>query len=72
MPEQLPEPATILVDSGYENMDQIAEVEQAGATVYCSMGQEREYHQSRYDFKPPKQKKLPRSKRSAAWPWPSV
>ena len=57
MPEQLPKPATILVDSGYENMDQIAEVEQAGATVYCSMGQEREYHQPRYDFKPPKQKK---------------
>ena len=23
-----------------------------GATVYCSMGQEREYHQPRYDFNP--------------------
>ena len=57
MPEQLPEAATILVHSGYENMDQIAEVEPAGATVYCSMGQQREYHQPRYDFKPPKQKK---------------
>ena len=57
MPEQVDKPTTILVDSGYENMDQIAEVEQAGATVYCSMGQEREYHQPRYDFKPPGQKK---------------
>ncbi len=38
-------------------MNQIAEVEQAGATVYCSMGQNREYHQRRYDFEPPRQKK---------------
>ncbi len=38
-------------------MEQIGQVEQAGATVYCSMGQEREHHQPRYDFKPPKEKK---------------
>ncbi len=35
-----------------EQMD-LSMVEQAGATVYCSMGQQREYHQPRYDFKPP-------------------
>ena len=29
----------------------IEAVEQAGATVCCSMGQEREPHQPRYDFK---------------------
>ena len=57
IPEQLGKPVTILVDTGYENMEQIGQVEQAGATVYCSMGQEREHHQPRYDFKPPKQKK---------------
>ena len=29
-----------------------AEVEQSGATVYCSLGQEHECHQPRYDLKP--------------------
>lgn len=56
IPPQLGKPATILVDTGYENMEQIGQVEQAGATLYCSMGQEREHHQPRYDFKPPKEK----------------
>lgn len=57
IPPQLGKPAAILLDTGYENMDQIGQVEQSGATVYCSMGQEREHHQPRYDFKPPKEKK---------------
>ena len=44
-------PAAILVDTGYENMEQIGQREQTGTTVYCSMGQEWEHHQPRYDFK---------------------
>jgi hypothetical protein len=36
IPEQSGAPATILVDTGYEKMEQIEQVEQAGATVYCS------------------------------------
>lgn len=57
MPDELGQPSTVLVDTGYENMEQIEQAEQAGATVYCSMGQEREQHQPRYDFRPRKEKK---------------
>ena len=55
IPQQLEAPDAVLVDASYESMDQIGQIEQSGATVYCSMSQEREHHQSLYDFKPPKE-----------------
>ena len=57
IPQQLGKPTAVLVDTGYENMDQIEQVEQVGATVYCSMQQERENVPRRYDLRPPKEKK---------------
>ena len=57
IPQQVGKPTTILVDAGYENMEQIEQVEQSGATVYCSMGREREHHRARYDFKAPRKKR---------------
>ena len=57
IPKQVGEPTTILVDSGYENMEQIEQVQKGGARVYCSMSREREHHRGRYDFKAPKKRK---------------
>ena len=72
MPEQLPKPATILVDSGYENMDQIAEVEQAGPPFIARWVRNENTTNPDTTLSPPSRKKLLRSKRSDAWPWPSA
>lgn len=67
VPESLGKPEKVLVDNGYENMDQIEKVEESGVTtVYCSMGRGRDRWRARRDLKsskpekPPKEIKEPR------------
>jgi len=71
VPESLGQPERVLVDNGYENMDQIEKIEKGqgeekGPKVYCSMGRGRERWRARHDLKsskpqkPPKEIKEPR------------
>ena len=67
VPESLGQPERVLVDNGYENMDQIEKIEKGqgeekGPEVYCSMGRGRgrERWRARYDLKSSKPEKPPK------------